>query len=133
MINLANKFLAVEYDTNDPMVLTEDPSSSTNRNRGNGRVWQTRDTFLPHMQPTTVKVRISTGKDLSDSTQVLPGALEELFCETTWLKPYAYIWDNPENCVFFNSPNRKNQYSETRNEILFYEWTRFDHQVCDWN
>ena len=51
------------------------------------------------MQRTTLKVRMSTGKVLSDSAQVLPCALEELGCETTSLDPYAYIWDYPDNGV----------------------------------
>ena len=51
------------------------------------------------MQRTILKVRMSTGKVLSDSAQVLPCALEELGCETTSLDPYAYIWDYPDNCV----------------------------------
>ena len=51
------------------------------------------------MQRTTLKVRMSTGKVLSDSAQVLPCALEELGCETTSLDPYAYIWDYTDNCV----------------------------------
>ena len=51
------------------------------------------------MQRTTLKVRMSAGKVLSDSAQVLPCALEELGCETTSLDPYAYIWDYPDNCV----------------------------------
>ena len=51
------------------------------------------------MQRTTLKVRMSTEKVLSDSARVLPCALEELGCETTSLDPYAYIWDYPDNCV----------------------------------
>ena len=51
------------------------------------------------MQRTTLKVRMSTGKVLSDSAQVLPYALEELGCETTSLDPYAYVWVYPNNCV----------------------------------
>ena len=51
------------------------------------------------MQRTTLKVRMSTGKALSDSSQVLPCALEEQGCDTTSLDPYAYIWDYPDNCV----------------------------------
>ena len=51
------------------------------------------------MQRRTLKVRMSTGKVLSDSAQVLPCALEGLGCETTSLDPYAYIWDYPNNCV----------------------------------
>ena len=53
----------------------------------------------PQMQRTTLNVRMSIGKALSDSAPVLPYALEELRCETTSLDPYAYIWDYPDNCV----------------------------------
>ena len=73
--------------------------SDDNRKHCNARGWITRDTFLLHMQRTTLKVRMSTGKVLCDSAQVLPCALEELGCETTSLDPHAYIWDYPDNCV----------------------------------
>ena len=46
-------------------------TSDNNRNHCNSRGWITRDAFLPHMQRTTLKVRMSTGKVLSDSAQVL--------------------------------------------------------------
>ena len=98
-IYLADQFLAVEYDTKNPIVKTDGSTTDSNRNHFNVRGWITRDTFLPHMQRTTLKVRLSTGKVLSDSAQVLPYALEELGCETTSLDPYAYIWDYPDNCV----------------------------------
>ena len=98
-IYLADQFLAVEYDTKDPIVKTDGSTSDENRNHCNVRGWITHDTLLPHMQRTTLKVRMSTGKVLSDSAQVLPCALEELGCETTSLDPYAYIWDYPDNCV----------------------------------
>ena len=98
-IYLADQFLAVEYDTNDPIVKTDGSTSDSNRNHCNVRGWITRDTFLPHLQRTTFKVRMSTGKVLSDFAQVLPCALEELGCETTSLDPYAYIWDYQDNCV----------------------------------
>ena len=98
-VYLADQFLAVEYDTKDPIVKTDGSTSDDNRNHCNVREWITLDTFLPHMQRTTLKVRMSTGKVLSDSAQVLPCVLEELGCETTLLDPYAYIWDNPDKCV----------------------------------
>ena len=98
-IYLDDQFLAVEYDTKNPIVMTDGSTIDSNRNHCNVRGWITRDTFLPHMQRTTSKVKMSTGKALSDSAQVLPCALEELGCETTSLEPYAYIWDYPDNCV----------------------------------
>ena len=98
-IHLADQFLAVEYDTKNPVVKTGGSTSDSTRNHCNVRGWITRDTFLPHMQRTTLKVRMSTGKVLSDSIQVLPCALEDLGCQATSLDPYAYIWDYPHNCM----------------------------------
>ena len=101
-IYLADQFLAIEYDTKYLFVKTDGSTSYGNRNHCNARGWITRDTFLLHMQRTTLKVGMSTGQFLSDSAQVLPCALEELGCETTSLDPNAYksyIWDYPENCV----------------------------------
>ena len=76
MIYLADQFLGVEYDTRNPIVTTDGSASATNRNHCIARGWITIDTFLSHMQPTTIKVRMSTGKVLSDCAQVLPCALE---------------------------------------------------------
>ena len=42
---------------------------------------------------------MENGKVSSDMGLILPCALEELGCETTSLDPYAYNWDNPDNCV----------------------------------
>ena len=91
--------MAVEYDTKDPIVITDGSTSDDNRNHCTVCGWITRDAFLPHMQRTTLKVRMSTGKVLSNPAQVLTCALEELGCETTSLDPYADIWDYTDNCV----------------------------------
>ena len=99
MIYLADQFLGVEYDTKNSIVIADGSTSDSIRNHCTARGWITRDTFLPHMQRTTLKVRMSTGKVLSDYAQVLPCALEELGCGTTSLNPYANIWDYPCNCV----------------------------------
>ena len=99
MIYLADQFLGVEYDRKNPIVITDGSTSDDNRSHCTARWWITRDTFLPHMQRTTLKVRMSTGKVSSNSAQVLPCALEELGCETTSLDPYAYIRGYPDKCV----------------------------------
>ena len=99
VIYLADQFLAVEYDTKNPFVITDGSTSGTNRNHCNSRGWITCDTFLPHRQRTALKVSLSTGKVLSDSVQVLSCTLEEIGCETTSFDPHAYIWDYPDNCV----------------------------------
>ena len=99
MIYLADQFLRVEYHTKNPILITDGSTSDDNRNHCTSRGWISRDTFLPQTQRTTLKIRRSTGKVLSDSAQVLPCALEELGCETTLLDPYAYKWDYPDNCV----------------------------------
>ena len=85
MICLPDQFLGVEYDTKNPVVNTDGSTSGINRNHCTARGWITRDTFLPHIQGTPLKVRMSTGKVLADSAQVLPCAPKELGCETTSL------------------------------------------------
>ena len=87
------------FDTKDPIVKTYGDTSDDYRNECDGKGWITRDTFLPHMQTTTLKVTLENGKVLSDIGLILPCALEELGCETTSLDPYAYIWDYPDNCA----------------------------------
>ena len=122
MIYVADQSLGVEYDTKNPIVITDGSTSDTNINHCTARGWITRDTFLPHMQRTTLKVRMSTGKTLSDSAQVLPCALEELGYETTSLDPYAYILDYPDNCVL--SVLRTDEVNMVKQgKILYHQWT----------
>ena len=83
----------------NPVVITDGFTSGTNRNHCTSQGWITRDTFLPHMQRSTLKVRMSSGKVLSDSAQVLPCALEELRYETTSLDPYANKCVCPDNIL----------------------------------
>ena len=99
MIYLANQFLGVEYDAKIFFVIIDCSSSDNNRYHCTARGWITCDTFLPHKQRSTLKLRMSTGKVVYDSAQVLPSALEELGCETASLYPYAYNWDYTDNCV----------------------------------
>ena len=89
----------VEYDTKGPIVITDGSTSDDNKNHCTADGWIARDTLLPHMQRTTLKVRMSTGEVLSDSAQLLPCVPEELGSETTSLDPYVYMWNNQDNCV----------------------------------
>ena len=87
------------FDTKDRFVRNYGDTIDDYRNECEGKSWITRDTFLPHMQTTTLKVTLESAKVLSDTGLILPCALEELGCETTSLDPYAYIWDYPDNCA----------------------------------
>ena len=98
-INLQGHWIGAEWDTKDPVVKVSGDPTGSNRNHCKTRGWISRDTFIIHMQKTTLKVTIENGKMLSDMGLILPCALEELGCETTSLDPYAYIWDYPDNCV----------------------------------
>ena len=71
----------------NPIVKTYGGTSDDYRNECDGKSWITLDTFLPHMQKTTLKVTLESGKTLSDTGLILPCALEELGCETTSLDP----------------------------------------------
>ena len=73
MIYLADQFF---YDTKYNIVIRDSSTSDDNGNHCTSRGWITRDTFLPQMQRTTLTVRMSTGKVLCDSAQVLPCELE---------------------------------------------------------
>ena len=79
------------FDTKNPIVKTYGDTSDDYKNECDRKGLITRDTFLPHMQTTTLKVTLENGKVLSDNGLILPCALEELGCETTLLDPYAYI------------------------------------------
>ena len=87
------------FDTKNPIVRTYGDTSDDYRNECDGRGWIACDTFLPHMQTTTLNVTIENGKVLSDTGLNLPCALEELGCATTSLDPYVYIWDYPVTCA----------------------------------
>ena len=71
------------FDIKNPIVIFYGDTSDDYRNECDGKGWITRDTFLPHMQTTTLKVRLENGKVLSATGLILPCALEELGCETT--------------------------------------------------
>ena len=69
------------------------------RQAQSGETWISRDTFLPQMQTTTLKITLENGKDLSDTGLILPCALEKMGYETTSLHPYGYIWDYLDDCA----------------------------------
>ena len=98
-INLQGHWIGAEWDTKTPVVKVTGDATGSNGNRCKTRGWISRDTFIIHMQKTTLKVTKENGKVLSDMGLILPCALVELSCETTSLDPYAYIWDYPDNCV----------------------------------
>ena len=106
-INLQGHWIGAEWDTKTPVFkVTGDPTGS-NRNHCKTGAWISRDTFIIHMQRTTLKVTMENGKVLSDMGLILPCALEELGCERTSLDPYAYIWDYPDNCVLSVLPTEE--------------------------
>ena len=98
-INLQGHWICAEWDTKTPVVKVSGDPTGSNRNHCKIEGWISIDTFIIHMQRTTLKVTMENGKVLSDMGLILPCALEELGCETTSLDPYAYIWDYPDNCV----------------------------------
>ena len=89
-ISLLRHSISFGSDTKNPIVKTFADTSDDYRNGCDGKSWITRDTFLPHMQSTTLKVALENGQVLPDTGVILPYALEELGCETTSLDPYAY-------------------------------------------
>ena len=70
-----------------------------NCNECDGYEWITKDTFESHIQDITLKLRIKDVKILNRNDQLLICDLDELGCESTSLDPYAYTWEDPENCI----------------------------------
>ena len=98
-ITLLGHSINVGFDTKNPFVKFSGGTSDDYWIECDGEGWITRDTFLPHMQTTTLKVTLENGKVLSDTGLILPCALEDLGCETILLDSYAYIWDHPDSCA----------------------------------
>ena len=98
-IYLQGHWIGAEWDTKTPVVKVSGDPTGSNRNHCKTRGWISRDTYIIHMQKTTLKVTMENGKVLSDIGLILPFTVEELGCEITSLDPYAYNWDYPDNCV----------------------------------
>ena len=74
-ITLLGHSINFGLDTKNPIVKTYGDTSDDYRNKCDGKGWITRDSFLPHMQTTTLKVTLENGKILSDTGLILPSAL----------------------------------------------------------
>ena len=62
MMYLVDHFFGVDYDAKNPIVITDCSTSDNIRSYCKSRRWITLDTFLPHLQRMTPKVKMSTGK-----------------------------------------------------------------------
>ena len=75
-ITLLGHSIIFGFDAKNPIVKTYGDTSDDYRNECDSKGWITRDTFLPHMQTTTLKVTLENGKFLSDIGLILPCSLE---------------------------------------------------------
>ena len=117
-INLQGHWISADWDTKTPVVKVSGDPTASNRNHCKTKCWISRDTFFIHMQKTTLKVTMESGKVLSDMGLILLCAPEELGCETTSLDPYAYIWDYPDNCVL--SVHRTEEVNMVKQDTKYY-------------
>ena len=69
------------------------------KNECHGFEWIEKDTFETHIQDITLNVKLRDGTVMSRNGQPPPCKLDDLGCESTSLDPYAWIWDNPDNCI----------------------------------
>ena len=123
-INLQGHWIRAEWDTKTTVVNVSGDPTASDRNHCKTKSWISRDTFIIHMQKTTLNVTMEIGKVLSDMGLILPCALEELGCETTSLKPYAYIWDYPDNCLL--SVLRKEEVNMVKEDTRYYDFSGKD-------
>ena len=73
--------------------------SNKYRNECESYGWTNRKTFEGHVQDVVLKVRTKAGKVMSKDGLQLPCPLEDLECDTTSFDPYAYTWDDRDNCL----------------------------------
>ena len=62
-INLQGHWIGAEWVTKTPVVKVSGDPTGSNRNQCKTRGWISRDTFIIHMQRTTLKVTMEKGKD----------------------------------------------------------------------
>ena len=74
-------------------------ADDTFRNECDCFEWIEKDTFETHIQDITLNVKLRDGTIMNRNGQPLPCKLDELGCDSTPLDPYAYVWDNPDNCI----------------------------------
>ena len=98
-ITFLDRTISFGFDTKNLIVETIGDTDDENRIECDGKGWITRNTFLRHMQATTSKVTMESGKALSDTGLNLQSALEELGWGTASLDPYADIWGYLDCCV----------------------------------
>ena len=82
----------------------------TNTNRGkvdgdyhnefSDRSWIHLDTFESFMQNSFLTVNLKDGTVNNWQNIPLPCPVYENRCDTTSLGPFAYTWDEPQNCIF---------------------------------
>ena len=97
------------------------------RNECDGRAWITRDSYEVHIQDVELKVNTRTGKIHNVGDYLLPCGLDELGCESTSLDPYAYVWDNPDNCIL--AVLRQEQLQMIKNNKQYYMISKNDTQL----
>ena len=96
-----------------------------------GFEWIEKDTFETHIQDITLNVKLRDGTIMNRNGQPLSCKLDELGCDSTSLDPYAYVWDNPDNCIltvlkeeYVNMIKNDDQYyidskNDSENKYLF--------------
>ena len=106
-------------------------ADDTFKNECDGFEWIEKDTFETHIQDITLNVKLRDGTIMNRNGQPLHCKLDELGCDSTSLDPYAYIWDNPDNCIltvlkeeYVNMIKNDDQYyivskNDSENKYLF--------------
>ena len=98
-ITLLNYQIIMKEGTVEQHLKRNGDADDTLKNECNGFEWIDKSTFETHIQDITLTVKLRDGTVLNRNGQSLSCKLDELGCYSTSLDPYAYIRDNPDNCI----------------------------------
>ena len=119
-------YVNLGYSKNIPFRFDEKIVTNTNKGKVDGeyhnecsdRSWIHLDTFESYMQNISLTVNLKDGTVNNWQNIPLPCPVYENGCETTSLDPFAYTWNEPENCIF--SVLNKFEAKMIRNEENYY-------------
>ena len=104
-------YVNLGYSKNIPFRFDEKIVTNTNRGEVDGEYhnecsdcsWIYLDTFESYMQNISLTVNLKDGTMNNWQNIPIPCPVHGNGCETTSLDPFAYTWNEPENCIFFGS------------------------------
>ena len=101
-IKLSPSSISVEFDFDKSLFsnFNSGDGTGTGNNECNSRRWITHYTYETYMQNVRLNVNLRDGTVNNWQNIPLPCPLSAGGCDSTSTDPFAYTWDEPNNCLF---------------------------------